>query len=59
MNGVYDLKDDRKIFNLHVPNLSITESLLKALPTKGIGEKLWTNLKPTGKVDLIANFQGF
>ena len=20
---------------------------------------MWTNLKPTGKVDLIANFQGF
>lgn len=59
MNGVYNLKDDRKIFNLHVPNLSITESLLKALPTKGVGEKLWTKLKPTGKVDLIANFQGF
>ena len=59
MNGVYDLKNDRKIFNLHVPNLSITESLLKDLPVKGIGEKLWTNLKPTGKVDLIANFQGF
>ncbi|MBI2556017.1 MAG: hypothetical protein HYW13_01080 [Planctomycetes bacterium] len=59
LNGVYDLKNDRKIFNLHVPNLSITESLLKDLPVKGIGEKLWTNLKPTGKVDLIANFQGF
>ena len=59
LNGVYDLKNDRKIFNLHVPNLSITESLLKDLPANGIGEKLWTNLKPTGKVDLIANFQGF
>lgn len=59
LNGVYDLKNDRKLFNLHVPNLSITESLLKDLPVKGIGEKLWTNLKPTGKVDLVANFQGF
>ena len=59
LNGVYDIKNDRKIFNLHIPNLSITEALLKDLPTKGIGEKLWTNLKPTGKVDLIANFQGF
>ncbi|MBM4066073.1 MAG: hypothetical protein FJ266_10620 [Planctomycetes bacterium] len=59
LNGVYDIKNDRKIFNLHIPNLSITESLLKNLPTKGIGEKLWTNLKPSGKVDLIANFQGF
>ena len=59
MNGVYDLQNERKIFNLHIPNLSITESLLKDLPTKGIGDKLWTNLKPTGKVDLIANFQGF
>ena len=59
LNGVYDIKNDRKIFNLHIPNLSITESLLKDLPTKGIGEKLWTNLKPTGKVDIIANFQGF
>src|SRR3989304_699921 len=59
LNGVYDIKNDRKIFNLHIPNLSITEALLKDLPTRGIGEKLWANLKPTGKVDLIANFQGF
>ncbi|MBI2472600.1 MAG: hypothetical protein HYV59_15405 [Planctomycetes bacterium] len=59
MNGVYDLKNERKIFNLHIPNLSLTESLLKDLPAKGIGDKLWTNLKPTGKVDIIANFQDF
>src|SRR3990167_9036010 len=58
LNGIYDLKNDRKIFNLHVPNLSITESLLKDLPTRGIGEKLWTTLKPTGKVDLIAKCCG-
>ncbi len=59
INGVYDMKNDRKMFNLHIPNLAITEALLKDLPVNGIGEKLWTKLKPTGKVDLIANFQGF
>ncbi len=59
MNGIYDMKNDRKIFNFHVPNLSITEDLLKNLPDKKLGEKVWAKLKPTGKADLIANFQGF
>ena len=59
MNGIYDLNNDRKIFNFHVPNLSITEDLLKNLPSTKMGEKAWANLKPTGKADIIANFQGF
>lgn len=59
MNGVYDMNSDRKIFNFHAPNVSITESFLKNLPNKTIGEKLWTNLSPAGKVDINANFQGF
>jgi len=59
MNGVYDMNSGRKIFNFHAPNLSITESFLKNLPNKTIGEKLWTNLNPAGKVDISANFQGF
>lgn len=59
MDGIYDLKNERKIFNLHIPNLSITESLLRNLPAKGIGDKLWTSLKPSGRADLTANFQGF
>ena len=59
MNGIYDMNNDRKIFNFHVPNLSITEDLLKNLPSTKMGEKAWANLKPTGKADIIANFQGF
>lgn len=59
MNGVYDMNRNRKIFNFHAPNLSITESFLKNLPDKTLGEKLWTNLNPAGKVDISANFQGF
>ncbi|MFN3530924.1 MAG: AsmA-like C-terminal region-containing protein [Candidatus Brocadia sp.] len=59
MNGVYDMNSGRKILNFRVPNLSITESFLKNLPNKEIGEKLWTNLNPVGKVDISANFQGF
>ncbi len=59
MNGVYDMNSGRKIFNFHAPNLSITESFLKNLPGKEIGEKLWANLSPTGKADISANFQGF
>jgi hypothetical protein len=59
MNGIYDMKSDRKIFNFHVPNLLITESLLKNLPEKEIGEKLWIHLNPRGKVNVTANFQGF
>ncbi|MEP9412328.1 MAG: AsmA-like C-terminal domain-containing protein [Candidatus Brocadia sp.] len=59
MNGVYDMNSGRKIFNFRAPNLSITESFLKNLPNKTIGEKLWANLNPAGKVDISANFQGF
>ncbi len=59
MNGIYDMQSGRKIFNFHVPDLTITESFLKTLPHKEIGEKLWTALSPSGKVDVIANFQGF
>ena len=59
MNGVYDMNSGRKIFNFHAPNVSLTESFLKNLPNKAIGEKLWTNLNPAGKVDISANFQGF
>lgn len=59
MNGVYDMNSGRKIFNLHAPHLSITESFLKDLPNKEIGEKLWTNLHPAGTADISANFQGF
>lgn len=59
MNGVYDMNRNRKIFNFRAPNLTITESFLKNLPDKTLGEKLWTNLNPAGKVDISANFQGF
>ncbi|TVM03569.1 MAG: hypothetical protein CV087_04465 [Candidatus Brocadia sp. WS118] len=59
MNGVYDLQSSRKIFNFHAPNVSITESLLKNLPNASIGEKLWTHLRPAGKVGISGNYQGF
>lgn len=59
INGIYDINNDRKIFNFHAPNLSITESFLKNLPNKTIGENLWTNLNPAGKVSISGNFQGF
>lgn len=59
MNGVYDMNRNRKIFNFRAPNLSLTESFLKNLPDKTLGEKLWTNLNPSGKIDMSANFQGF
>lgn len=59
MNGVYDMKSGRKILNFRAPNLSITESFLKNLPNRELGEKLWSNLHPAGKVEISANFQGF
>lgn len=59
MNGVYDTKSERKIFNLRVPNLFITKAFLQNLPDKEIGEKLLNTINPRGKADVIANFQGF
>jgi len=59
MNGIYNIKTGRKIFNFHAPNLSITESFLKNLPFKNTGEKLWNAIHPAGKADININFQGF
>jgi hypothetical protein len=59
INGVYDITHERKIFNVTVPNLVITETLLKNIPKKEFGEMLWTELHPKGRVDIVANLQGF
>lgn len=59
MNGVYDLKSSRRIFNFHAPNVLMTESFLKHLPRASIGEKLWAHLRPAGKIGISGNFQGF
>ncbi len=59
MNGVYDMASERRTFSFNVPNLAITESLLKNLPDKALGEKLWSCLKPSGKADLVATYRGF
>lgn len=59
MNGVYDLKNGRKIFNFHVPNLFITKAFLKGLPGNDVGKRLWESLNPHGRAELIANYQGF
>lgn len=59
MNGVYDMNSGRRIFNFCTQNLSVTESFLKNLPNRDIGEKLLTNLNPAGRINISANFQGF
>lgn len=59
MNGVYDVNSNRKIFHFHAPNVSITESFLKNLPNTVMGEKIWTHLRPAGKVGMSGTFQGF
>ncbi|MGQ3683887.1 MAG: hypothetical protein ACUBOA_02550 [Candidatus Loosdrechtia sp.] len=59
LHGVYDIESGRKIFNLHAPNVFITEAFLNGLSEKGIGTEIWQNLNPRGRVELIAHYQGF
>lgn len=59
MNGVYDVNSNRKIFHFHAPEVSLTESFFKNLPNTAMGEKIWTHLRPAGKVGISGTFQGF
>ncbi|GJQ24187.1 hypothetical protein BIY37_08820 [Candidatus Brocadia sapporoensis] len=59
MNGVYDTNKSRKIFHFYSPSVSITESFLKNLPNKMLGEKIWTHLQPAGKIEISGDFQDF
>ncbi len=55
-DGIVNLKSKEKRFTLSVPNLDLTEELVKSIPKKG--EEIWSQNKPTGQVDLTIEYTG-
>lgn len=59
MNGIYDMRSERRIFNFHMPSMIITKTLLENLSKNEIDEKMLAHLNPRGRVGVTANFQGY
>ncbi|MFQ5685182.1 MAG: AsmA-like C-terminal domain-containing protein [Candidatus Scalindua sp.] len=55
-NGEMDLKSKEKRFMISIPNLDLTEEIIKSIPRKG--EEIWSQNKPTGQVDLTIEYTG-
>ncbi len=56
-DGVIDLKNNVKKFTVSIPNLNLTEKVIKSIPERG--EDIWSKNKPTGQVDLTINYTGY
>jgi AsmA-like C-terminal region len=56
-NGEVDQKSKEKRFTISIPNLDLTEEIIKSIPKKG--EEIWSQNKPTGQVDLTINYIGY
>ncbi len=56
-DGEMDLKSKEKRFTISIPNLDLTEEIIKSIPKKG--EEIWSQNKPTGQVDLTINYIGY
>ncbi|MBO1222934.1 MAG: AsmA-like C-terminal domain-containing protein [Candidatus Scalindua sediminis] len=56
-DGVIDLKSKEKRFTISIPNLNLTEEIIKSIPERG--EDIWSKNKPTGQVDLTINYTGY
>jgi len=56
-DGIMDLKSEEKRFTISIPNLDLTEKIIKSIPKKG--EEIWSQNKPTGQVDLTINYIGY
>ncbi|GAX60336.1 uncharacterized protein SCALIN_C10_0096 [Candidatus Scalindua japonica] len=57
IDGVINLKSKEKRFTVSIPNLDMTENLVKSIPKKG--EAIWFRYKPTGQVDFMLDYKGF
>ena len=56
-DGVIDLESKEKRFTVSIPNLDLTEDIVRNIPKKG--EDIWHTYKPTGQVDFTADYKGF
>ena len=57
IDGVINLKTKEKRFIVSIPNLDMTEKLIKSVPNNGEG--IWAKYKPAGQVDFMLNYRGF
>ncbi len=55
-DGIVNIKNKEKRFTMSIPNLNLTEKLVKSIPKKG--EEIWSQNKPTGQIDLIIEYTG-
>ncbi len=56
-DGIVNIKSKEKRFTISIPNLDLTEELVKSIPKKG--EEIWSQNKPTGQVDLTIQYTGY
>jgi hypothetical protein len=57
IDGVINLKSKEKRFTVSIPNLDLTEDIVKGIPKKG--EAIWSKYKPTGQVDFMLDYKGY
>jgi hypothetical protein len=57
LDGEMHLKSKEKRFTVSIPNLDLTEDIVKSIPKKG--EAIWSKYKPTGQVDFTLDYKGF
>jgi hypothetical protein len=57
LDGVINLENKKNRFTISIPNLDMTEELVKCIPKKG--EDIWARYKPTGQVDFKLDYKGF
>lgn len=56
-DGVIDLESKEKRFTISIPNLDLTEEIVKNIPKKG--EDIWSGYKPAGQIDFTVDYKGF
>jgi hypothetical protein len=56
-DGKIDLESKEKRFTVSIPNLGLTEDLVKSIPKRG--ETIWSKYKPMGQVDFTLDYKGF
>jgi hypothetical protein len=57
IDGVVNPKNKEKRFIVSIPNLDLSEEIVKSIPKNG--EAIWSRYKPTGQVDFMLNYRGF
>ncbi len=56
-DGVIDLQSKEKKFSISVPNLDLTEEIIKSIPKNG--DDIWSRYKPAGQIELTIDYKGF